>query len=366
MDDSTPDSRLPNEILDQIFELLAESFVTLATPLKEAQAARGTLRCCTVVSHRWHDLVARFLERCVTLPWTASQLESYTSRARHPATTVRIVKVPNGNDGGSRLIEALGSFTGVKRLHLPFQNNTRLPLSCLPDVLRSPCLDGLIELRIVGGMGRRWDDTTPTPYRFRLERLSIPSVQRLPSRLLELLIPPTADPSLIFLEVTSQDDGGDPSVSLPVKAVTNIRHLIVTPDKRGNNLNSLSLPFFHSLTSLELKSSSAMHPAYWSITWDIVDQITKLSHSATLTRLALPSGSITYLTHLRSYFFTNTVFSHLEVLSLPNLSRAVVESKEPGRAFLKACEGRGIEVLLQEDLGFDEDLSRRLSNYSMN
>ncbi|KAL8292107.1 hypothetical protein RQP46_001573 [Phenoliferia psychrophenolica] len=143
MDDPGLDSVFPNEILDQIFEIIASPLGSFCDP-KEGQAVRDTFRSASLVCKRWQALVPRFLERCVHLPWTNSQLDSYTSRPRCPATTVRVLKVPLGDAGGARLIQAFESLTGVKRMQLVFQYHQPWR-GWMLSVLRSECLRGKLN-----------------------------------------------------------------------------------------------------------------------------------------------------------------------------------------------------------------------------
>lgn len=141
MDVPTPNHRMPTEILEQIFQLVANPFTTFTEPQHEAHAARETLRAVSLVCKRWHQVVPRFLEGCLQLPWSESQLSGYNSFARHPATTVRIDVTLDKDYSAAHLITVLQSITGVKRLHIVSPLSTaRRSCTGMPAVLRRACL----------------------------------------------------------------------------------------------------------------------------------------------------------------------------------------------------------------------------------
>ncbi|KAL8292050.1 hypothetical protein RQP46_001516 [Phenoliferia psychrophenolica] len=341
MDDSTRDRSLPNEILDQIFELVTEPLAALVVSApaqaQAAQAAGATLRCCTLVSRRWHAIVARFLERNIQLPWTDSQLESYTSRARHPATTVRVLYAPRDDDRRWRLIKAFQSFTGVKRVLVTHAG------AWVPVVLRCASVRSLTELHMTSGLTENWDDTTATPYEFHLEHLAVPCLEAMPVLLRKLLIP-INNHSLKSLGLLNPFFKA--RRSFPETGLSHLRHLIATPNAEPG---SLSLSPFESLEFLELECKLITHPVSWIFTSHILTLIATLPPCATLTRLSLPVGSTNNLQSISKHL-DHPVLARLTQLRLPHLSRKVAEAREPGRAFLEVCEGRGIEVVLKDDL----------------
>ncbi|KAL8287214.1 hypothetical protein RQP46_003666 [Phenoliferia psychrophenolica] len=108
---------LPNETLNRIFELIAEP-IALRAGWDLARAAVDTLLSASLVSKRWQDLAGRVLEQncCVVLPFSESQIESYTSRTRLPATNMIIQARSKASLIGAT--RGLANFRGVKSLHV--------------------------------------------------------------------------------------------------------------------------------------------------------------------------------------------------------------------------------------------------------
>ncbi|KAL8292112.1 hypothetical protein RQP46_001578 [Phenoliferia psychrophenolica] len=208
-----------------------------------------------------------------------------------------------------------------------------------------PSDDRAKELRITGGLSGHWVDPSLPPYEFRLERLSLPHLDRIPPGLLELLVP-FGNRSLDYLELYSECPRRR---SYPDTDLGHVRHLSASPRIQGSGDSPfLDLSQFDALTSLAFHCRSGNHPSAWAFTAMLRIQIATLPDSATLDRLELPIGATANIPQFLAHLI-HPSFTKLKELRLPHLSRWVLESKEHGRALLEACEGRGITVVLRED-----------------
>ena len=120
MDAPTTIDSLPNELLELVFALAAEPITTFASP-EAARTARSTLLAATLVCRRWTDLAGRSFEQnvCIRVPWTSTQLASYTSRPFHSTSVMFLfIQIQDGEGGRPRISEALSGFFALERLCL--------------------------------------------------------------------------------------------------------------------------------------------------------------------------------------------------------------------------------------------------------
>ena len=136
-----------------------------------------------------------------------------------------------------------------------------------------------------------------------------------------------------------------------LESLRTVRHLslVVNAASRLSQCPSTLSPLL-SLTSVTFLNPPSRHPHQWEMTpFLFSNTLATLAPTATLTHLSLPIGRLANLDALVQ-FLSHPNLDRLSTVELPNLQRKGIEAKGFGRAFVAACDARGVKVAFREEL----------------